>query len=205
MIFYRARPVGGELRAGDDASAVRVFAPHELPLLPFRTHREMVAQWLEGRASQALRPPASRPELTLRLVQEQDIEEVLALLELIPANRALSDADWAQVRWRMRESDTVEVYVAELGTAPRLIIGVASLSIVRGLTDSVGLIGNMAVLPTYQRRGVGGALLKTLMQRANELNLAHLWVNKDRANDQARAFYAALGFEDLGLLRLRLR
>jgi len=138
-------------------------------------------------------------------VQEHDIEEVVALLELIPANRALTEADWAQVRWRMRESDTVEVYVAGLEAAPQLIIGVASLSIVRGLTDSVGLIGNMAVLPTYQRRGVGGALLKTLMQRANELNLAHLWVNKDRANDQARAFYAALGFEDLGLLRLRLR
>ena len=43
VIFYRARPVGGELRAGDDAQDVGVFPPDELPdPLAFRTHREVL-------------------------------------------------------------------------------------------------------------------------------------------------------------------
>ncbi|MEO0599067.1 MAG: NUDIX hydrolase, partial [Chloroflexota bacterium] len=48
MIFYRMRPVGGTLQAGDDAVDVHVFQPEDLPLPPFRTHREMVAEWLEA-------------------------------------------------------------------------------------------------------------------------------------------------------------
>jgi ADP-ribose pyrophosphatase YjhB (NUDIX family)/N-acetylglutamate synthase-like GNAT family acetyltransferase len=206
MLFYRARPIGGHLQAGDDAHAVKVFQPQELPLLPFRTHREMLAQWLESqRIERQAATPNTTPELTLRLATETDLDEVVALLELIPANRELSAEAWQKVRWRIRESDTLEVTVAEMPHNPKLIIGCASLSIVRGLTDSAGIIGDMAVLPTYQRRGVGAALLKSLMQRADELNLNNLWVNKTRANDQARAFYAALGFEDLELLRLRMR
>jgi GNAT superfamily N-acetyltransferase len=52
---------------------------------------------------------------------------------------------------------------------------------------------------------VGAALLEAVMRRASQLNLRALWVNKHRANDQARAFYAALGFEELDILRLKLR
>ncbi|NOG48852.1 MAG: NUDIX hydrolase [Chloroflexi bacterium] len=59
MVFYRARPVGGVLRAGDDASDVRIFAPDDLPLIPFRTHREALARWFE-RAGVAPRLPLGR-------------------------------------------------------------------------------------------------------------------------------------------------
>lgn len=37
VIVYRARIVGGELRAGDDADQVAFFAPEELPSLAFAT------------------------------------------------------------------------------------------------------------------------------------------------------------------------
>lgn len=204
MIFYRATPAGGALVAGDDAAAVKIFQPHELPLLPFRTHRETIALWLDQRRSERQQASLHAPEISIRPLREADLDQVVALLELIPANRSLTPELWTQVRWRMRESDTVEVVVAEWPGTPALIIGCASLSVVRGLTENVGLIGNMAVLPTYQRRGVGGALLKAMMTRAAELNLAALWVDKTRANDQARAFYTSLGFGDLDLLRMKL-
>jgi 8-oxo-dGTP diphosphatase len=206
MIFYRMRPIGGELRAGDDALNVRVFQPQEIPLLPFRTHREMVAIWLDQHAQQG--PPRQqppRPEIRIRPFALADSDEVLSLLATIPANRTLSDEEWDLVKLRLRESPTVEVFVAETGESVSLIIGCISISIVRGLTDASGIINNMAVLPTYQRRGVGAALLEQAMRRANQLNLHALWVDKSRANDQARAFYAALGFEELDILRLRIR
>ncbi|HRF97488.1 MAG TPA: hypothetical protein PLZ51_19910, partial [Aggregatilineales bacterium] len=69
MIFYRLKPVGGELRAGDDAVGVRLFMPHEMPLLPFRTHREIMAEWLEkqqrGVFNSAL-PQNPPPEFIIR-------------------------------------------------------------------------------------------------------------------------------------------
>lgn len=206
MIFYRMRPIGGELRAGDDATDVRLFMPDDIPLLPFRTHREMIAEWLERFAEKpASASQGATPELNIRPFAPRDTDEVLALLALIPHNRDLSDFEWQAVKLRMLEAANVEVFVAETGDRVPIIIGCAALSVVRGLTDGIGLVGNMAVLPTYQRRGVGASLLEALMRRASQLHLRSLWVDQTRANDQARAFYAALGFEEMGLLQLKLR
>lgn len=206
MIFYRMRPIGGELRAGDDAIDAQVFQASELPRMPFRTHREMSAEWLDkfapviGRASQQVAPPTFQ----IRRAHERDLSEVLALLELIPQNRNLTDQEWIEIALRFREVPTVEVFVAE-STGTGVIMGCITLSVVRALTEGVGMINDMAVLPTYQRQGVGAELLEAVMRRASELNLRSLWVNEQRANDQARAFYAALGFSKGGILQLKIR
>ncbi|MGJ3238116.1 MAG: GNAT family N-acetyltransferase [Anaerolineae bacterium] len=206
MIFYRMRPIGGQLQAGDDAADVRVFYPDEMPLLPFRTHREMMSEWLEHYAAQAGKKPERPPaEINIRPFNVDDSEAVLSLLMTIPSNRTLSHDEQIAVILRMRELDHVEIYVAETGTHPATIIGYVSLTIVRGLTDGIGMISSMAVSPTYQRRGVGAELLETTLRRAGQLNLRAIWVDTAQANDQAQAFYAALGFEDLPILRLKLR
>jgi len=206
MIFYRMRPIGGKLQAGDDAVDARVFMPDDMPRLPFRTHREMVAEWLDkfvalgGEQSYT----ASPPEFVIRQAGHNDLDDVLALLELIPQNRNITDDEWQAISLRFREVSTVEVFVAE-STATGVIMGCITLSVVRALTEGMGLINDMAVLPTYQRQGVGAELLEAVMRRASELNLRSLWVNEQRANDQARAFYAALGFSKGGILQLKIR
>ena len=47
-ISYLARPVGGILQAGDDASQVGVFAEVDLPDVCFRSHRMVLDRWLAG-------------------------------------------------------------------------------------------------------------------------------------------------------------
>lgn len=206
MIFYRMRPIGGQLQAGDDAVDARVFLPDDMPRLPFRTHREMVAEWLDkfaahvGKQSQLV----ATPEFAIRPAGDVDLDDVLALLELIPQNRNVTDDEWKAIILRFREVPTIEVFVAE-STATGVIMGCVTLSVVRALTEGMGLINDMAVLPTYQRQGVGAELLEAVMRRASELNLRSLWVNEQRANDQARAFYAALGFSKGGILQLKIR
>ena len=205
MIFYRMRPVGGQLLAGDDAVEARVFQPEELPLLPFRTHREMIAEWLETLDDVGGKVPKRQPpDIQIRLAEADDIDQILGLLALIPHNRQLSDKDWAAVRIRVLESPLVEVYVAEVRDPLPIIVGCVGLSIVRGLTEGAGVLNDMAVLPSYQRRGVGAELLEGVMRRASELNLNTLWVNSRRANDQARAFLSKLGFQrdDMMLLKI---
>jgi ribosomal protein S18 acetylase RimI-like enzyme len=130
---------------------------------------------------------------------------VRALLQLIPANRHLPEDEWGEVGVRFRESSGVEVFVAQTQQPPPIIIGFLALSIMRSLTEGRGVINDMAVLPTYQRQGVGAALLEAALRRASQLNLRYLSVNAQRANDQARAFYAALGFAEEAIMRLKIR
>lgn len=206
MIFFRARPVGGDLRAGDDAADARVFPPDEIPLLPFRTHREMMAQWLAHRADPAngSRVP-QQGEFIIRPAEAADANEIMALLHLIPANRKLPRDEWRAIYQRFREADGVDVFVAVDPQTPPIIAGFVALSVIRGLTEGRGLINDIAVLPTYQRRGVGTALLEAAMKRAERLNLHHLMINVERADDRAKAFYEALGFAGGDILHLKLR
>jgi ADP-ribose pyrophosphatase YjhB (NUDIX family)/ribosomal protein S18 acetylase RimI-like enzyme len=209
MIFYRMRPVGGgQLRAGDDALDARVFRPEDMPLLPFRTHREMIAAWLEGQNT----PPnpdvdanlVTEKDFVIRLADADDMNEIGALLQLIPANRALTRADWPRLMQRFRDVDGLEVYVAEARQTPPIIIGMVSFASVRSLTSAAGYINDMAVLPAFQRRGVGAALLAAMMTRARRLGLDTLYVDSRSANDQARAFFMAAGFGKSDLLTLKL-
>ncbi len=209
MIFYRLRPIGGELCAGDDAAGVRVFMPDEMPLLPFRTHREIMAEWLEKHHQGILLDEAKRrnppAEFIIRPFEMSDVEHVIGLLALIPANRNLTQDQWAMVVFRLRESRDVEVFVAQTQTSPRMIVGCVALSVMRGLTEARGLINDMAVLPTYQRRGIGAELLEAVFRRAGQLGLSSLMVNTQRANDQARAFYARLGVVDAGIMLVKMK
>ena len=207
MIFYRLRPIGGELRAGDDAAAARVFQPEEIPLLPFRTHREMMAEWLQKTTGSrnAARQQAATPAFIIRRARPEDWQQVSGLLQLIPANRNVSSAEWGDTERRFRESDTVEVYVAQSTEPTPMIIGCVALSVVRALTEGRGFINDMAVLPTHRRHGVGAELLEAVLRRAHELNLRSLMVNTNRGNDPARAFYAALGFTEEHVMRLKIR
>lgn len=45
---YLARPVGGVLKAGDDAVDAQVFSQHNMPPLCFRSHRMLHQQWYSG-------------------------------------------------------------------------------------------------------------------------------------------------------------
>jgi 8-oxo-dGTP diphosphatase len=184
MIFFRARPIGGVLQGGDDATEAKVFQPAELPLLPFRTHREAIAQWLARQArpdGSASRPvEAEREEFYIREAEAGDVHEIMGLLGLIPANRELKPEEWLDIQRRFRESDSIQVFVAVARQQPPMVIGFIAMSVVRTLTEGRGLINDIAVLPTYQRKGVGAALLEAAMRRADRLNLNYLMVNAER-------------------------
>jgi len=227
IIFYRAKPVGGTLQGGDDASEARVFQPGEMPRLPFRTHREIMAEWLAtyspktpdtpyrvpiGREGGKLGDPDEYDEeglrqqaFLIRPAEARDDDEIMALLALIPANRQLSNDEWREIALRFRESAGFEVFVAEIRQEKPILIGFIALSLLRTLTGGKGFVHDMAVLPTYQRRGVGAALLEAVVRRADRLNLKSILVATQRANERARAFYAASGFSEETIMHFKIR
>lgn len=210
MVFFRARPVGGVLQGGDDAAEAKVFQPSEIPLIPFRTHREAVAQWLQRQhlpaSPEQMRPgDGEHPGFSIRVAEANDAQEIMALLELIPENRIVVSQTWREIEQRFRENDSIRVFVAVSSQQPPMIIGCLALSVVRSLTEGFGIINDMAVLPSFQRKGVGAALLEAALRMADRQNLNYLLVNAERANDRARAFYATLGFSQGNFMRIKVR
>jgi ADP-ribose pyrophosphatase YjhB (NUDIX family)/GNAT superfamily N-acetyltransferase len=205
MVFYRAKPIGGTLKAGDDAMDARVFKPDELPLLPFRTHREALALWLERESAGQTDARREQPPYHIHMAGAEDAQQVIEMLQMIPSNYDLTPADWEAVKLRLREMPSLNVFVAELNVTPPLVIGCLVLSVARTATGGIGVINDMAVLPVYRRRGVGAALLDAALKRARQLQLHMLMINAPRATEHTRGFYTAAGFEDVTFLQLNLR
>jgi len=199
IIFYRARPIGGELQAGDDAQDARVFPPDELPeQLAFRTHRQVLARWTRSRSPD---PPATAPDVLIREARAEDEARILELLPLIPPNADLSTIEKQAAAQRFRERLAMDVLVAE---ADGQIAGFLALSFVPTLSGLRALIDDMAVDPACQRQGIGAALLEAAIQRADRRGATHLLVDTSRGAAAAREFYQACGFEAGGIAPLRI-
>jgi len=200
IVFYRARPVGGALRAGDDAQEVSVFAPATLPDgIAFRTHREVLERWIQGDVGRT-HPAEGRP--LIRRATVDDTTRILDLLELIPANAEMTSADRYAAVLRLREGMAIEVLVAEVDGR---VAGFVALSFIRVLSGLRVLIDDMAVDPVYQRHGIGAALLEAAMQESDRRGATHLIVDTSRGDSAARAFYRACGFEEGVITRLWMR
>lgn len=200
IIFFRARPMGGALQAGDDAQDVEVFAPDQLPeKVAFRTHREVLERWVRSRS------PEFRTEVpgtTIREARPEDEEPVLDLLPLIPANQDMTTEEKQAASQRFRESLAIDVLVAEVDGR---VVGFLVLAFAPALSGLRALIDDQAVHPDYRRQGLGATLVEAAIQRASRRGATHLLVDTSRGDPAAKAFYQACGFEAEGIAPLRIR
>lgn len=216
IVFYRARIVGGTLHAGDDARDARIFAPDEIPEMPFRTHRQALARWRSRHAAKTSGRPGlvvEREGFFIRTAVARDLPRVLELAALIPGKVA-PDPDLARsATQRFREDPSLTVFVAEtydpaatdvLQSTPS-VIGFVALSRVPTLTSVLGWIDAMVVDPAFRRIGVGAALLEATLRQSDHLGMVEVYVNTERGSEIARSFYRASGFQDGRVTRFRLR
>lgn len=207
IVFYRARPVGGELRPGDDAAEAAVFAPDALPVdLAFRTHRAVLARWagLYGATAPFAAPDEFyplAPDLLIRRARPDDEASILALLPLIPANERMSDQDLRAASLRFRENTALDVLVAE---CEGQVVGFLVLSFVSALTGLRAWIDDVVVDPARRRQGIGLALVEAAIQRASRRGVTHLFMDTGRGSPDARDFYRACGFEEGGVAPLHI-
>lgn len=98
------------------------------------------------------------------------------------------------LEWEDRDAGC-DWFLARSGAAA--VIGIARLvpEGLTGLPAGMGIIGRMAVLPDWRRRGVGGALLRAALGRARGRTLR--WVVL-HAQTHAQAFYLRHGFAPVG-------
>jgi [ribosomal protein S18]-alanine N-acetyltransferase len=60
---------------------------------------------------------------------------------------------------------------------------------------------NLTVAPAYQRRGLGGLMLRAVIDRARGSGSRSIWLEVRTSNLGARALYQRFGFEVTGLRR----
>jgi ribosomal protein S18 acetylase RimI-like enzyme len=97
------------------------------------------------------------------------------------------DRETEQGYGALQNNSSAESYLIYTDDVP---VGTGTLFI----TDNVGLILNITVLPEYQKKGFGSAITQFLMHRAYELNLEKVILN---ANPGAISVYQKLGFKHL--------
>jgi len=200
IIFFRARPQGGTLKAGDDAQEVGIFPRDALPEdLAFRTHREVLERWVRSRSPEFR---TQVPGTVIREARPEDEERVLELLPLIPANQDMPAPEREAAAQRFRESLAIDVLVAEVDGR---VVGFLVLAFVPALSGLRALIDDQAVDPDYRRQGLGAALVEAAIQRASRRGATHLLVDTSRGDSAARDFYEACGFEAEGIAPLRIR
>ncbi|MBN1315605.1 MAG: GNAT family N-acetyltransferase [Anaerolineales bacterium] len=199
VIFYRARPAGGRLKAGDDAIDARVFSIDNLPEIPFRTHREVITRWVQAQRQVGDEPITGA---SIRPATFNDEERILALMESIPDNSDHGPLDREKAQRRFREKLGFDVFVAQHG---KEIVGYLVLSFIPALGGLRAWIDDVVVDSTYQRQGLGASLVEAAIQTASRRGATHLFVYAARGDTGAREFYRACGFDQDGVAPLRIR
>jgi GNAT superfamily N-acetyltransferase len=139
----------------------------------------------------------------VRPYEPPDRDGVLALVERlqegVAAWRGAAAVRAAMDKWVREEVDSDAtgaraVFVAEEDGE---IIGFATASTRRHFAGDIdAYVGELAVARHVERRGVGRQLMVAAEEWARRQGLARVSLDTGAANSRARAFYAALGYEE---------
>lgn len=108
------------------------------------------------------------------------------------------DSPWPEAAFQA-ELDAGGHYLVAVDEHDRLV-GYAGLALLGRVGDWEAGLHTIAVVPEHRGRGVGRALLRALLQRADELR-APVILEVRTDNDPAIALYERHGFERVGLRR----
>jgi ribosomal protein S18 acetylase RimI-like enzyme len=139
----------------------------------------------------------------VRLYERSDRADVLALVERLlegvapwrdaAAVQAAMD-EWVRDAVDLQGNESRAVFVAEEHGE---ILGFATTSTRRHFADDVdAYVGELAVARRVERRGVGRRLMLAAEEWARRQGLTCVTLHTGAANTRARAFYAALGYEE---------
>jgi GNAT superfamily N-acetyltransferase len=146
--------------------------------------------------------------LTIRAAVEGDLSGVLALYGQPDLdNGVVLPADQASVIFkRFATYPNYTLYVVE---SDATIVGTFALLVM----DNLGHLGapsaiveDVAVDPQYQGHGIGAAMMKFALYRAQEYGCYKLMLSSNAKRERAHAFYESLGFTRHGFsFRVDLR
>ncbi|MGH9863774.1 MAG: GNAT family N-acetyltransferase, partial [Candidatus Acidiferrales bacterium] len=123
-------------------------------------------------------------KVVLRRAVAQDIETILDLQRQAPEAAAWSKADYAE----LFPTDRTLCFLAEeeAGEAVGFLLA-------RQMAEEMEIL-NLAVAPGWRRQGIGRRLVGEVMTRGQAQGVREWWLEVRASNENALAFYTALGF-----------
>ncbi|WP_166845724.1 ribosomal protein S18-alanine N-acetyltransferase [Isoptericola sp. BMS4] len=142
------------------------------------------------------------PVCRLRPLASSDFDRVLELERVLFGAGAwtygmLADELAALGRWYVVAEPTGPDASVVYGPGPKPVVGYAGL----WFDGDVAQVMTVGVDPSYQRHGVGRALLTALVSRARELRASAVLLEVRVDNEAALSLYERAGFERIGLRR----
>jgi len=89
---------------------------------------------------------------------------------------------------------------AELWVLDDPVEGVVGYSVLWCVLDQ-GELANIAVSPSHRGRGLGGRLLRMMLDLAKDRGVETIYLEVRVSNEQAAALYRRFGFEEIGARR----
>ena len=205
VIIYAATAVGGQLRAGDDATQAGAFALDALPSpMAFRTHLQAIERWRrEGRLASGMLNDLSGQDQAI-VVRRAVPADALAALELLLDGPYVGTEQQiaidALLHDRLHDPDR-PVLIAE---RDGVVAGVAILSLHQTLRGWHATLDELTVAAAHRRRGLASALVQAARRLAQARGCAALHAAAAHENPAARAFLLASGFAAGEVLTLTL-
>lgn len=177
LILYSAHPVGGELRAGDDAQEVQTFDPSEIPpdeQIAFRTHLQALRDWRRARA------------IVCRKATPDDYPEVAEL-----------SSRYSEVGQVCLNYTTTPDRVVLLAWDRDQLVGIACMS--HRSWQGAGNIDQVFVRPGYRRWGIATRLVGQAITHAREQQM-HTLLAEAPVTNPILLVYLKAGFRVSGFI-----
>ena len=138
----------------------------------------------------------SKSELHIRTAQAADLTSILAVYREagLASRGSLSAGEAVTIFTRMQGYPNYKVYAAELQGR---IVGTFELAILDNLANAgrpSGLVEDVAVLPSFQRQGIGKEMMRFAMDRCRDNKCYKMALSSNERRAAAHRFYESLGF-----------
>jgi GNAT superfamily N-acetyltransferase len=139
-------------------------------------------------------------ELSIREAGESDLDDVLHVYREagIDGGASFTPPEARQQFVRLRQYPWYRIYVACAGST---VAGTYALIVIDNLAKRgapAGVVEDVAVLPEFQGRGVGRAMMEHARQQCRRAGCYKMTLSSNVAREGAHRFYDSLGFERHG-------
>ncbi len=127
--------------------------------------------------------------ISICLLEKSDIEEIFQLEQL-----CFPEDPWSRASFETEIDNPLSIFFVARDDETGCMMGYGGMWLMHDVAD----ITNIAVHPDYRREGIGGELLKLLIQIAKERNMSAITLEVRESNVPAQKLYESAGFVHCG-------
>lgn len=145
----------------------------------------------------------STQEATIRIIREEDLDEIIEIDNKVLGERR--PEYWEKKVEMVGKKSPLPSLVAELeGNVVGFIFGEAS-GWEYGVPENIGWIDTIGVNPAYQKKGIGGLLMKELLNYMKKVGVDTVYTLVNWRDWELLRFFNAIGFTRGDMINLELK